>query len=98
VIAGRDAAGELEIDHPITDASSADKFADFRRESAAIQRHRDIDTGRGSLETRQVLVERERPAAIQADDFVNAVGELKSAVFHADSCIGKRNCLAVHPN
>jgi hypothetical protein len=45
-----------------------------------------------------MLIERERPSVIEADDLVNSVSELKSTVLDADARLGHGKFPPVQPN
>ncbi len=84
----RDAAGELEVDHPIRDTRLGDEFADLGHQEQA-ERHAHLDAAGGLGEAVEVGLEGVCFAAVEADDLVDAVGELKAVVFDADAGVGK---------
>src|SRR3954470_7404479 len=63
-----------------------------------VDRLRDADRGSRPLKPIEMFAQRERLAVIQPDDFINAVGELKAAVFDADSSIGEGEDASVDPD
>jgi hypothetical protein len=72
VVARADAAGELEVDHPLADAGLADELADLLCERVDGERHADLDAGGALAEALEVFGKRERLAVVEADDLVHA--------------------------
>jgi hypothetical protein len=74
-----------------------DKLADRGGKFRAIERAIEPDPFTRPPEPLDMLVERERTALVDPDDFVDAVGELIAAIFNADPGFREREDLAVHP-
>ena len=99
MIARADAARDLQIDHPVLNPGAGNELADFARhgERARIgsaSRIPAADRARRSRCSASV----NGSAVVDADHLVNAVGELKSAVFDADAGLGHGNDFTVDPD
>src|SRR5204863_5684498 len=91
VIARSAAARDLDVTKAFIDARASYQAMKLARKLLDRDRQIQVDSAAGAHQPLQVLAHGEGPVVVEANGFVDAVGEEEAAVFDADPCLLKRH-------